>query len=37
MAWIIVNKREHMQSPEAFAGWVDTAHMFARLYDSIPW
>ena len=37
MSWIIVNKREHMQSPEDFAGWVDVTHMFAKLYEYIPW
>lgn len=37
MSWIMVNKREHMQSPEDFANWVDVAHMFARLYEFVPW
>ena len=37
MSWVMVNKREHMQGPEAFAGWVDVTHMFAKLYEYIPW
>jgi MoaA/NifB/PqqE/SkfB family radical SAM enzyme len=37
MSWIMVNKREHMQSPEDFANWVDVTHMFAKLYEYIPW
>jgi MoaA/NifB/PqqE/SkfB family radical SAM enzyme len=37
MSWIMVNKREHMTSPEDFASWVDVTHMFARLYEYIPW
>jgi hypothetical protein len=37
MSWIMVNKREHMGSPEDFANWVDVTHMFAKLYEYIPW
>jgi len=37
MSWIMVNKRDHMQSPEDFANWVDVTHMFAKLYEYIPW
>lgn len=37
MSWIMVNKREHMQAPEDFANWVDVAHMFAKLYEFVPW
>lgn len=37
MSWIMVNKREHMSSPEDFANWVDVTHMFAKLYEYIPW
>ena len=37
MSWIMVNKREHMQSPGDFANWVDVTHMFAKLYEFIPW
>jgi MoaA/NifB/PqqE/SkfB family radical SAM enzyme len=37
MSWVMVNKREHMTSPEDFANWVDVAHMFARLYEYVPW
>jgi len=37
MSWIMVNKREHMQSPADFANWVDVTHMFAKLYEYIPW
>ncbi len=37
MSWIMVNKREHMQSPKDFAAWVDVTHMFAKLYEYVPW
>ena len=37
MSWVMVNKREHMQTPEDFANWVDVSHMFAKLYEYIPW
>jgi MoaA/NifB/PqqE/SkfB family radical SAM enzyme len=37
MSWIMVNKREHMQSPQDFANWVDVTHMFAKLYEYVPW
>ena len=37
MSWVMVNKREHMQSPKDFANWVDVTHMFAKLYEYVPW
>jgi len=37
MSWVMVNKREHMDSPKDFANWVDVTHMFARLYEYVPW
>ncbi len=37
MSWIMVNKRDHMQSPTDFANWVDVTHMFAKLYEYVPW
>ena len=37
MSWVMVNKREHMQSPEDFANWVDVTHMFAKLYEYTSW
>jgi hypothetical protein len=37
MSWIMVNKREHMTCPEDFANWVDVTHMFAKLYEYVPW
>jgi len=37
MSWIMVNKREHMTTPKDFANWVDVTHMFARLYEYVPW
>ncbi len=37
MSWIMVNKRDHMQTPSDFANWVDVTHMFAKLYEYIPW
>jgi hypothetical protein len=37
MSWIIVNKRDHMQSPEDFKNWVDVTQLFAKLYEYVPW
>ncbi|MCP4602122.1 MAG: 4Fe-4S cluster-binding domain-containing protein [Proteobacteria bacterium] len=37
MSWIMVNKREHMHSPEDFANWIDVTYMFAKLYEYAPW
>jgi hypothetical protein len=37
MSWVMVNKREHMTDPVDFANWVDVTHMFAKLYEYIPW
>ena len=37
MSWIMVNKREHMTNPRDFANWVDVTHMFAKLYEYVPW
>ena len=37
MSWIMVNKREHMRSAKDFANWVDVTHMFAKLYEYVPW
>jgi hypothetical protein len=37
MSWIMVNKRQHMQSSETMQGWVEVYEMFAKLYRFIPW
>lgn len=37
MSWVMVNKRDHMNSPADFANWVDVTHMFAKLYEYVPW
>jgi len=37
MSWVMVNKRGHMNSAEDFANWVDVTHMFAKLYEYVPW
>jgi hypothetical protein len=37
MSWVMVNKREHMRSPEDFQNWVEVYEMFAKLYQFIPW
>jgi MoaA/NifB/PqqE/SkfB family radical SAM enzyme len=37
MSWIMVNKRQHMQSVETMQGWVEVYEMFAKLYRFIPW
>ena len=37
MSWVMVNKREHMTDPADFSNWVDVTHMFAKLYEYIPW
>ncbi len=37
MSWIMVNKREHMQTPHDFSNWVDVTYMFATLYEYVPW
>lgn len=37
MSWIIVNKREHMKTPEDFKNWIEVTEMFAKLYQYVPW
>ena len=37
MSWIMVNKRQHMQSPKTMQGWIEVYEMFAKLYRFIPW
>lgn len=37
MSWVMVNKRAHMVSTEAFQNWIEVYEMFAKLYRFIPW
>jgi hypothetical protein len=37
MSWIMVNKREHMNSTKDLQNWIETYEMFAKLYRFIPW
>lgn len=37
MSWVMVNKRQHMRSPEDFKNWIEVTEMFAKLYRYIPW
>jgi len=37
MSWIMVNKREHMNSTEDLQNWIEVYEMFAKLYRFIPW
>lgn len=37
MSWIMVNKREHMNTREDFLNWLEVYEMFAKLYRFIPW
>ena len=37
MSWIMVNKREHMNSSEDLQNWIEVYEMFAKLYRLIPW
>jgi hypothetical protein len=37
MSWIMVNKREHMNSTKDLQNWIEVYEMFAKLYRFIPW
>ncbi len=37
MSWVMVNKREHLQSAEDLQNWIEVYEMFAKLYRFIPW
>jgi hypothetical protein len=37
MSWIMVNKREHMNSAKDLQNWIEVYEMFAKLYRFIPW
>jgi len=37
MSWIMVNKRDHLQSSKDLQNWIEVYEMFAKLYRFIPW
>jgi MoaA/NifB/PqqE/SkfB family radical SAM enzyme len=37
MSWVMVNKREHLQSTKDLQNWIEVYEMFAKLYSFIPW
>jgi len=37
MSWIMVNKREHMNTTQDLQNWIEVYEMFAKLYRLIPW
>jgi organic radical activating enzyme len=37
MSWVMVNKRDHLQSTEDLQNWIEVYEMFAKLYRFIPW
>jgi len=37
MSWIMVNKRDHMNSTKDLQNWIEVYEMFAKLYRFIPW
>lgn len=37
MSWIMVNKKEHMQTAGDLQNWIEVYEMFAKLYKFIPW
>ena len=37
MSWVMVNKREHLQSAKDLQNWIEVYEMFAKLYRFIPW
>jgi hypothetical protein len=37
MSWVMVNKRDHMNSTKDLQNWIEVYEMFAKLYRLIPW
>ena len=37
MSWVMVNKRDHMNSTKDLQNWIEVYEMFAKLYKFIPW
>lgn len=37
MSWVMVNKRDHMNSTRDMQNWIEVYEMFAKLYRLIPW
>ncbi|HOZ60706.1 MAG TPA: radical SAM protein [Smithellaceae bacterium] len=37
MSWVMVNKRDHLNSTRDLQNWIEVYEMFAKLYRLIPW
>ena len=37
MSWVMVNKRDHMNTTKDLQNWIEVYEMFAKLYKFIPW
>lgn len=37
MSWVMINKRDHMNTTKDLHNWIEVYEMFARLYKLIPW
>ncbi len=37
MSWVMVNKRDHMNTTRDLQNWIEVYEMFAKLYKFIPW
>jgi len=37
MSWVMVNKRDHMNTTRDLQNWIEVYEMFAKLYRFIPW
>jgi hypothetical protein len=37
MSWVMVNKKEHLTTPDDLKKWIEVYEMFAKLYRFIPW
>lgn len=37
MSWVMVNKRDHMNTTRDLRNWIEVYEMFAKLYKFIPW
>ena len=37
MSWVMVNKHDHIKTPQDLQNWIEVYEMFAKLYQFIPW
>ncbi len=37
MSWVMVNKKDHLMTPQDLKNWIEVYEMFAKLYRFIPW